>query len=122
MQLIKEVDFKPLDKLIVTFDKFRTYSTDYQVVDNEAMPEAPAKDDVQDGVGIPKMKVIKNKVKYNQQVARVVAVPKAEADISVGDELMVDFRACFKLDGYKDLYLIPKYNVIGIMDSSIIEK
>jgi hypothetical protein len=114
MQLIKEVDFRPLDKIIVTFDKFRTYTTEITVGE----PAKPGQTVVEDGKEVPatgNIRVTKNKARYNQQVARIVAVPTAEVELSAGDEVLVDFRACFKLDGYKDLYLLPKYNIIGVM-------
>jgi hypothetical protein len=113
MQLIKEVDFRPLDKIIVTFDKFRTYTTDYTVT--EPVKGSKVAEDDKEVDALAKTKVVKNKVRYNQQVARIVAVPEAEKDLTVGDEVLVDFRACFQLDGYKELYLIPKYNIIGVM-------
>ena len=114
MKLINEVDFRPLDKIIVTFDKFRTYTTEITV----GGPPDPGQTVVEDGKEVPatgKLRVTKNKARYNQQVARVVALPKSESELEVGDEVLVDFRACFKLDGYKELYLLPKYNIIGVM-------
>ena len=107
MALIKTVDFQPIDKLVVTFDKFRTYNADYTVVDQEKMKgKDPLKDEME-------TKVVKKKVKYNHQVAIVVAVPDTEKEISVGDNILVDFRSCVQLDGYKELYLISKYQVLG---------
>jgi hypothetical protein len=107
MALIKDIDFQPIDKLVVTFDKFRTYSTDYTVVDQDKMKgKDPLKDEVE-------TKVVKKKVKYNHQVGVIVSVPKGEVDLAVGDQVLVDFRSCMALDGYKELYIVAKYNVIG---------
>jgi hypothetical protein len=108
MKLIQEVDFKPLDALVVTFEKYRTFSTDYTVLDKEANEgKDPLKDEMV-------TKIVKKQVKYNTQVAVVVAVPeKDEAKFAVGDQVMVDFRGCMELDGYKDLWLIPTYKIIG---------
>ena len=107
MKLIQEVDFKPFDNLVITFEDFRVYSTDYTVLDTEKNKgKDPMKDEME-------TKVVKKKVKYNTQVARVVARPE-DSTIDVGDEIVVDFRGCMELDGYKDLYLIPKYKVIGV--------
>jgi hypothetical protein len=107
MGLIKEIDFTPLDKLVVTFDKYRTYSTEYTVLDQEKNKgKDPLKDEME-------TKVVNKKVKYNHQVAIVVATPDSEKDIVAGDKLLVDFRSCMPIDGYKDLYLITKYNVVG---------
>ena len=113
MKLINEVDFRPLDKLVVTFKDYRTYSTNFTT----AVPVKGEKV-VEDGKEVDataKTKVVKNKVKYNQQVAVILAVPDSEKDLSVGDEVLVDLRACFALDGYKDIFIIPKYNVIGVI-------
>jgi hypothetical protein len=109
MGLIKEVDFTPVDKLVVAFDKFRTYNADYTVVDQEKMKgKDPLKDEME-------TKVVKKKVKYNHQVATVVAVPSSEKELVAGDKVLVDFRSTIQLDGYKDLYLISKYQVIGVI-------
>lgn len=119
MQLIKDVDFRPLDKLVVTFDKLRTYTTDVTVTE-EAGVEDKA---IEDGAEVPatgKLKVVKDKVKYNQQVAKIVALPKGETEFMVGDEVLTDLRACFPLDGYKDLYLLQRHNIIGVMLDSIV--
>jgi hypothetical protein len=107
MALIKDIDFKPIDKLVVTFDKFRTYTTEYTVMDTEANEgKDPLKDEMV-------TKVVKKKVKYNTQVAVVVSTPEGETSFAAGDEVLVDFRGCMALDCYKDLYILPKYNVIG---------
>jgi hypothetical protein len=107
MSLIKEVDFRPVDKLVVTFDKFRTYTTEYTVMDQEKNAgKDPLKDEME-------TKVVKKKVKYNHQVARIVEVPVGETAYNNGDYILVDVRACLQLDGYKELYILPKYNVIG---------
>lgn len=109
MGLIKVVDFTPMDKLVVTFDKFRTYSTEYTVVDKEKMAgKDPLKDEME-------TKVVKKKVKYNHQVATIVATPEKETELVAGDKILVDFRSCMELDGYKDLYVVAKYQVIGNM-------
>ena len=109
MGLIKEVDFIPQDKLVVTFDKFRTYNTEYTVLDKEKNEgRDPLKDEME-------TKVVKKKVKYNHQVARVIAVPEKEADMVPGDSLLVDFRSCMEIDGYKDIFIVAKYNVIGVI-------
>lgn len=109
MALIKQVDFVPVDKLVVTFDKFRTYSTEYTVVDKEKMAgKDPLKDEME-------TKVVKKKVKYNHQVATIVAVPNSETNLVAGDKVLVDFRSCVELDGYKDIYIVNKYQVIGEM-------
>ena len=115
MALIKEVDFQPLDKIVLTFDKFRTYTTSQEVLDNEKNKDkVPYKDDDGNLVDpIMETKVIKTKIKYNQQVARILATPKLEKDFIVGDEILVDFRSCMPLDGYKEIYIITKYNIIG---------
>jgi hypothetical protein len=114
MGLIKEVDFRPFDKLVVTFDKFRTYSTEYTVLDTEKnVGKDPLKDEME-------TKVVKKKVKYNHQVATIKAVPANITDLAVGDEILVDFRSCMEIEGYKDLYVVSKYNSLGIMDSSIV--
>jgi hypothetical protein len=112
MYLIKEVDFQPLDKVVITFDKFRTYVTDFTVTEPT---DEKVVEDGKEVDAVAKTKVVKNKVRYNQQVARVLAVPSSERDLKVGDEILVDFRGCFKLDGYKEIYIIPKYNMIGVM-------
>jgi hypothetical protein len=109
MSLIKEVDFRPVDKLVVTFDKFRTYTTEYTVMDQEKNAgKDPLKDEME-------TKVVKKKVKFNHQVARIVEVPVDDVTYSIGDSILVDVRACLQLDGYKELYILPKYNVIGVV-------
>ena len=104
MELIKEVDFQPLDKFVVTFEDFRTYRTPMSVVDKA---HSTADETV--------TKMVKKDVKYNHQICTVVATPKSEADITAGDKLFVDFRACMPLDGYDNLYMVPKYNVLGVV-------
>jgi len=109
MALIKEVDFRPVDKLVITFDKYRTYSTEYTVMDQEANAgKDPLKDEMV-------TKVVKKKVNYNHQVARIVEVPVGDNTYSNGDLILVDLRACLAIDGYKDIFIIPKYNVFGTM-------
>lgn len=109
MALIKEVDFTPVDKLVVTFDKFRTYSTEYTVLDNDKNAgKDPLKDEME-------TKVVKKKVKYNHQVATILATPDNEEGLTAGDTVLVDFRSCMALDGYQEIYIVAKYNVIGII-------
>ncbi len=109
MALIKEVDFCPIDKLVVTFDKFRTYNTEYTVVDKEKMAgKDPLKDEME-------TKVVNKKVKYNHQVATILATPANETGLVAGDKILVDFRSCMELDGYKDIWIIAKYNVLGVV-------
>ena len=109
MGLIKEVDFTPQEKFVVTFDKFRTYSTKYTVLDTEKnQGKDPLKDEME-------TKVVNKKVKYNFQVATILAVPNAEKDLVAGDKVLVDFRSCIEIDGYKDIYLVNKYNIVGEM-------
>jgi hypothetical protein len=107
-QLIKEVDFRPIDKFVVTFDKFRTHPAPFQVVDKEKSTEETTV-----------TKIVKKATKYNHQVAIVVASPDTEDGvknpINAGDKIVVDFRACMPLDGYDNLYMIPKYNVLGVV-------
>ena len=108
--MIKEIDFKPVDKFVVTFDDFRTYKGPFTIVDKKASTEENTV-----------TKVVKKNVKYNHQVATVVATPELEADqkspIEVGDKILVDFRACMPLDGYENLFMIPRYNVLGVLYS-----
>jgi hypothetical protein len=110
VELIQEVDFKPLDKFVVTFDEFRTFKQMQSVID-----KAKSTDDE------TVTKQVKKDVKYNHQVAVVVATPpddqviKSEIKIEAGDKVLVDFRACMPLDGYENLYLIPRYNILGVM-------
>jgi hypothetical protein len=108
MALIKEVDFKPLDKFVVTFDSFRTYKSPMSVVDKE-------KTTTEETV----TKIVKKAVKYNHQVAVIVATPNTEDEskspICAGDKVFVDFRACMPLDGYENLYMVPKYNLLGVV-------
>jgi maltooligosyltrehalose synthase len=110
MKLIKELDFKPLDKFVVTFSDYRTYMAPQSIVDKE-------KSTVDETV----TKVINKKVKYNHQIAVVVSTPTSEQvgdsknTITVGDKVFVDYRACMPLDGYEELYMIPKYNILGVM-------
>jgi len=109
MTLIKEVDFKPFEKLVVTFDSFRTFNTNYTVLDEEKNKgKDPMKDEME-------TKVVKKKVKYNFQVARVIGTPDSETTLCAGDRILVDFRSCVELDGYKDIYLVNKYSSIGEM-------
>jgi hypothetical protein len=112
MNLIKEVDFTPVDKLVVTFDKYRTYSTEYTVMDTE---KNAGKDPLVDEM---ETKVVKKKVNYNHQVATIMAVPANEEQYKVGDLILVDLRACLAIDGYKDIFIIPKYNVFGLMKNN----
>jgi hypothetical protein len=66
-------------------------------------------------------KVVKKAIKYNHQVMVVVSTPLTEDSvdaklaISAGDSILCDFRACMPLDGYDNLYMIPKYNILGIV-------
>ena len=107
--LIQEVDFKPLDKFVVTLPKpARTYMGPQTIVDKEvSTPENTV------------TKVVKKAVKYNHQVVVVVSTPTSEQvtkdSILVGDKVLVDFRACMPLDGYDNLYMIPKYNILGVV-------
>lgn len=109
--LIQEVDFKPLDKFVVTLSKpARTYLGPQTIVDKEvSTPENTV------------TKVVKKAVKYNHQVMVVVSTPQTEelvdkkSAISVGDSILCDFRACMPLDGYDNLYMIPKYNILGVI-------
>jgi hypothetical protein len=106
MGLIKEVDFRPLDKFVVSLPKVaRTFMGPQTIVDKELSTEENTV-----------TKVINKKVKYNHQVVLVVATPDGEKDITSGDSLLVDFRSCHALDGYDNLYIIPKYNVIGVIE------
>jgi hypothetical protein len=112
MGLIKEIDFKPLDKFVVSLpDKARTFFGPKTVVDNDAStPDNTV------------TKVVKQKVKYNHQVMIVVSTPQTEDNVdakirlSTGDSILCDFRACMPLDGYDNLYVIPKYNIIGVIN------
>lgn len=105
MKLIKELDFKPIDKFVVSLPKVaRTYMSDYTVVDKEASTD-----------GNTVTKIVKKAVKYNHQIVTVVSVPDSEKDILAGDQVLVDFRACMPLDGYDNMYMIPKYNILGII-------
>jgi hypothetical protein len=110
-KLIKEVDFRPLDKFVVSLpDKPRTYMGDQTIVDKElSTPENTVR------------KTVKRQVKYNTQAMVVVSTPMTEDDPAVkspilpGDTILCDFRAAFQLDGYDGLYIIPKYNIIGVI-------
>jgi hypothetical protein len=104
MKLIKEIDFRPLDKFVVTFDEFRTYMAPQTVVDKEKTTKEETV-----------TKMVNKKVKYNHQVAVVVSCPSAEKEVSAGDKVFLDFRACMPLDGYDNLYMVPKYNVLGVV-------
>ena len=111
-KLIKEIDFRPLDKFVVSLpDKPRTYLGDQTIVDKElSTPENTVR------------KNVKRQVKYNTQAMVVVSIPFTEDapevknPISVGDTILCDFRAAFQLDGYDGLYIIPKYNIIGLIN------
>jgi hypothetical protein len=106
MKLIKEVDFRPLDKFVVSLPKeARTYMGPQTIVDKELSTEENTI-----------TKVVNKKIKYNHQSMLVVSTPKDEKDITSGDEVLVDFRACQPLDGYDNLYLVAKYNIIGIIE------
>jgi hypothetical protein len=110
MKLIKEVDFKPIDKFVVCLpDKPRTYLGPQTLVDKEASTD-----------GNTVTKVVKRAVKYVHQVMVVIATPSTEDDskspISAGDSILCDFRACMPLDGYDNVYVIPKYNIIGLIN------
>jgi len=110
IKLINEVDFKPLDKFVVTFNEFRTFKAPQSVVDKAA---STTEETV--------TKIVKKPVKYNHQVAVVVSTPFTEEDgvknqIIAGDKVLVDFRACMPLDGYDNLYMIPKYNIMGVIN------
>jgi|WetSurMetagenome_2_1015567.scaffolds.fasta_scaffold22131_3 hypothetical protein len=105
MQLIKEIDFRPLEKFVVSLPKVaRTYMGPQTIVDKELSTEENTV-----------TKVVSKKIKYNHQVMLVVSTPETEKDITSGDSVLVDFRACQPLDGYDNLYLIPKYNIIGVI-------
>jgi hypothetical protein len=105
----RQIDFQPLDNLVVTFDRFRTYSTEYTVMDKEKnVGKDPLKDEME-------TKVVKKRVKFNTQVARLVATPSNETELMAGTDILVDFRTCMELDGYKGLFLVPKYKVIGVL-------
>jgi hypothetical protein len=112
IELINEVDFTPLDKYVVTFatEDSRTFKQTQSVVDKKLST---------DDETVTKM--VKKDVKYNHQVATVVATPpddqvvKSETRVSTGDKVLVDFRACMPLDGYENLYLIPRYNILGLI-------
>jgi hypothetical protein len=107
-KLIKEVDFKPLDKYVVTLPTpSRTYMAPQSVVDKEA---STADNTV--------TKIVNKKVKYNHQVMVVVATPSigdGPSSITAGDSILCDFRACMPLDGYDNLYMVPKYNILGVV-------
>lgn len=106
MKLISEIDFRPLDKFVVSLPKVaRTYMGPQTIVDKELSTEENTV-----------TKVVKKAIKYNHQTVIVVSTPVGEKDICSGDEVLVDFRACQPLDGYENLYLIPKYNIIGIVE------
>jgi recombinational DNA repair protein RecR len=112
MALIKVVDFTPIDKLVVTFDKFRTYNTEYTVLDNDKNAgKDPLKDEME-------TKVVKKKVKHNHQVATILAVPTTETGLTAGDKILVDFRSCMELDGYQEIWIVAKYNVLGVVKES----
>jgi hypothetical protein len=112
VELIQEVDFKPLDKFVVTFgiEDARTFKQMQSVID-----KAKSTDDE------TVTKQVKKDVKYNHQVGTVVATPpddqvvKSEIKVETGDKVLVDFRACMPLDGYENLYLIPRYNILGLL-------
>lgn len=108
MKLIKEVDFRPTDKFVITFDKFRTHPAPFQVVDKEKTTEETTV-----------TKIVKKATKYNHQVGVVVSTPDTEdgqkVPIIAGEKVLVDFRACMPLDGYDNLYMIPRYNILGVV-------
>jgi hypothetical protein len=106
-KLIKDIDFSPIDKFVVKFEKFRTYSAPQSIVDKE---KSTADETV--------TKMVKRPVKFNHQVATIVGYPVTETLLLEDDKILVDFRSCQPIDGYKGLYLIPKYNIIGHMYSS----
>jgi hypothetical protein len=107
-RLIKEVDFQPLDKFVITFDEFRTYKAPQSVVDKTKSTEEETV-----------TKIVKRPVKFNHQVAVVVSSPISEdgtkVPILAGDKVLVDFRACMPLDGYDNMYMVPKYNIMGVV-------
>lgn len=110
MKLIKELDFHPIDKYVVSLSKqCRTYMGPQTIVDKENSTDAETV-----------TKVVQRAVKYNHQIVTVVSTPVSEVSdknsICAGDNVLVDFRACQPLDGYENLYLIPKYNIIGVVE------
>jgi hypothetical protein len=38
-------------------------------------------------------------------------------NVNIGDNILIDFRQCGALDGYKDIYLVAGYNIIGVMNT-----
>ena len=112
VELINEVDFQPLDKYVVTFntDDARTFKQTQSVVDKKLST---------DDETVTKM--VKKDVKYNHQVAVIVATPpddqivKSEIKVQTGDKVLVDFRVCMPLDGYDNLFLVPRYNILGVI-------
>jgi hypothetical protein len=111
MKLIKEIDFRPLDKFVVSLPKVaRTFMGPQTIVDKELSTEENTV-----------TKVVNKAVKYNHQVVVIVATPTSEQAtgkdmIVAGDSVLVDFRACMPLDGYENMYMIPKYNILGVIE------
>ena len=106
MKLIKEIDFRPLDKFVVSLPKVaRTFMGPQTIVDKEMSTDENTV-----------TKVVNKAVKYNHQVMVVVSTPKDEKDICAGDSILADLRGCMALDGYDNMYLISKYNIIGVVE------
>lgn len=113
MKLYNEIDFRPSEKLIVTFDKYREFTAKYTVMDEEANKgKDPMKDEMI-------TKVSERVVKFNIQVARVIAVPANQTLYNVGDEVIIDMHNCADLNGYKNMFLIQPYQIIGIKTTDI---
>lgn len=111
MKFLKTLDFTPTDKIVVTFDKYRTFISKYSVVDKEkSTPENT------------ETKIVKKKVKFNIQEARVIAVPKTEKDIKVNDIVILDMHSCMDLNGYKNMFLVQRYNILGVKDINYVEE
>lgn len=104
------------DRILIKPSKFYTYKVKEWVKDDELNK---GKDPLTDEQA---MKEVEREVKSDIQKGVVVSVGNMVNQVSVGDTIMYNIRACAQFELIKGYGILKQYDIVGIINKQIDDK